>query len=119
MFVINIVLGRNFFKLSFLIEDEFSTTGLFSVGQGLFSITSFLSERLRVMLAARYFLMFFWLEPKEPKVQEKTMRSAVFSGQRTKTPVIDTSPFYLYWIFAAYASCFARQLEALIFRLPG
>jgi len=27
--------------------------------------------------------MFFWLEPKEPKIQGKTNGSARFSGQRT------------------------------------
>jgi len=30
-----------------------------------------------------YFFMFFWLEPKEPKIQGKTNGSARFSGQRT------------------------------------
>jgi len=32
-----------------------------------------------------FFFMFFWLEPKEPKIQEKKMRSAFFSAPRTRT----------------------------------
>jgi hypothetical protein len=34
--------------------------------------------------------MFFWLEPKEPKVQGKRHRSAGFAGQRTTTPAFET-----------------------------
>ena len=60
--------------------------------------------------------MFFWLEPKEPKVQGKTNGSARFSGQRTKTQRVCMSFAYIEGKDEDPASRFATQRKALLFR---
>ena len=61
--------------------------------------------------------MFFWLEPKEPKVQGKHQRSAGFAGPtHGKTLIIYMSFFYLQWKDEDSAAYYAEQREALLFR---
>ena len=66
---------------------------------------------------SHFFCMFFWLEPKEPKVQEKTNGSARFFGPRTETPIICKSFLLLKGKDEEFASCYVKHLEALIFLL--